>query len=813
MLPLALSLGPVEVKLGLALGLVVQLALLEALASWVLRRLGWAGRGRVARLRPTLALLLPLALLAPRLEGVELLAPTHPLRAVPGVPDLGPGPWDLLNDAVFQFLPWEGEVRRALGDGRLPLWSDRLQSSPWSNPQAQVASPVALSARLFPFEHFLLAALAAKLLLAFDGAWALAAALGVRPFFRALAGLSFALGGGLMAWALFPQSSALALVPWLAATAVRLARRDGRGERLAAALATAALAVGGHPEIALAGGVFAALAALLLLRRRAPRGAALARLAAAATLGLALAAPLWLPFAFEVGESQRFAELALAGDGGRAAGEASGWFHPAHVAMLRSPLGPEVFGRPYFGQFTGPFNWVWAAGGYAGLAALAGLAAALAARATRRRALPLALFALGALLASARFAPLMAALETLRPLRAVALERALPVATLALALGGALGLEAIARRARRPAAPARGLQVRGPHLALRLSPPLLAAATLAGVSLAARTTPRTLVAWLLLALAAALAVRRRRLAALALAAALALDLGLFARDFLPAGFVRQHWPPSPLLAELTRRGGEAPFRVAAVERLAYPASLAPHGLEDVRVHDPLADQRYLDLTGPAFGFAPTTTEYFAPFALSGHPLGLFVGLRYLLAPANAETPPGWERIEVAGEPGWVAFEAPDALPRLFLPARTLAVERRELLSAFATLDAAETLLVVAGETPLGLDALPPPQGGDRLELVERRDGRYRVAARLAGERVVATSLLEPEGWRVEAAGRRVETFAGHGAFLAFVAPAGESEIELRYRPPGLLPGTALALAGALALAFRARTAGRRHPTP
>src|SRR5690606_7296997 len=115
--------------------------------------------------------------------------------------------------------------------------------------------------------------------------------------------------------------------------------------------------------------------------------------------------------------------------------------------------------------------------------------------------------------------------------------------------------------------------------------------------------------------------------------------------------------------------------------------------------------------------------------------------------------PGWERIEVAGEPGWIAFEGPVPLPRLFLPERTLAVERRELARAFAALDAAETLLVVAGESPAGLGALPPPGGEDRLAIAERRDGRYRVAARLAGERVVATSLLEPEGWRVEAAGR------------------------------------------------------------
>ncbi|MCB9377547.1 MAG: hypothetical protein H6511_02125 [Holophagales bacterium] len=816
MTPLATLLGPVEVKLGLAAGLIVLLVATELASSWVLGRLGLAGRGRAARVRAALALALPLLLLAPRLEGHEILVPSHSLRGIPGVPDLGPGPWDLLNDSVFQFLPWEAEVRRALADGHLPLWSDRLQSSPWSNPQAQVASPVAIAARLFPLEHFLLVALALKVLLAFDGAWALAGAIGVRPAFRHLAGVSFALGGGLLAWAVFPQSSALALVPWLAAAAVRLARgaprrRRARAEWIVAALATAAVAVGGHPEIAVAGGTLAAVVALGYRRRGAPLLPAVARLAGASLAGLALAAPLWLPFAFEVGESQRFVELAGERSAAAAAPASHGgrWFDPAHVAMLRAPLGPEVFGRPYFGEFRGPFNWVWAEGGYAGLAALAGAAAALAGRGTRRRALPLLLFALLALLASARFRPLMALLETVRPLRAVALERALPVATLALAVAGALGVEGIARRRRAAAA-----------RALAFSPALVAGAVAAvDRRLAARTAPRTALGARCCgrarrAASAATVTRRRRFAALALAAALVVDLGLFARDFLPAGFARQLWPPSPLLTEIARRGGDAPFRVAALGREAYPAALAMHGLEDVRVHDPLADQRYLDCTGPAFGFAPTTSMYFAPFELHGHPLDRYVGLRFVLARAGADAPTGWSRLESPAEPDWIAFESPAPLSRFFLARRTRVVAPGELAGAFASLDDAETILVAADAAPAGLDSLGAPGGDDRIELVARRDGRYRLATTLAGERVVATSLIEPEGWRVESGRRALPRFAIHGAFLGFVAPAGANDIDLSYRPPGLATGVVLALVGALALLLVGATPRRRaRPAP
>ncbi len=780
-LPLAVALGPVEVKLGLALGICALLVVLEALATRALAALGLAGRGRARRWRSALAVALPLLAVAPRLEGPEILAPTHALRSTPGVPDLGAGAWDLLNDAVFQFLPWEAEVRRAWADGRPPFWSDRLQSSPWSNPQAQALSPVATLARLFPLEHFLLAALAIKLLLAVDGAWALAAALGARWQFRALAAVSFALGGGMMGWAVFPHSSALALVPWLAAAALRLARRAGARRLVAAALATAALALGGHPEVAVAGGLLAALLALALRRRRAAALPALARLAAAALLGLALAAPHVLPFWLETRESQRFAELAAA-PAPRAEGYwtyITGWFSGAHYAFLRSPLGPEVFGRPYFGEFRGPFNWVVAVNGYAGLAALAGAAIALTAAAARRRALPLVAFVLFALAAAARFDPLIALVDRLPGARAMALERFLLPATLALAVAGALGAQTLARRPRRAG--------------------WLAFGAAAAASLAAATTPRTLAAWLLLGLAA-LAVRRRAaVAAVALAAALFLDLGLFARDLVPAGSARQLYPPSPLLGALAERGGAAPFRIAALGAAAYPATLAPSGFEDVRVHDPLADQRYLDLTGAAFGFHPTTRVYFAEFAHPERPFADFLGLRFLLARPADPGPPGWTRIAVPGEPLWAAWENPGALPRVFRPASVALVPRAELGQRTAELASGSAPLVAAESAPSWLGAGGRPRDGDRVEIVAHRDGRLEVDLALADGGLVATSLVEPEGWRAEAGGAILERAELFGAFFGFRAPAGASRVVLSYRPPGLATGTALAACAFVAL--------------
>ena len=59
--------------------------------------------------------------------------------------------------------------------------SDTLEggSSPWINPQAGVLSPLAMLARPFPIQQFLLVLLALKILLAFEGTWLLARAVGV----------------------------------------------------------------------------------------------------------------------------------------------------------------------------------------------------------------------------------------------------------------------------------------------------------------------------------------------------------------------------------------------------------------------------------------------------------------------------------------------------------------------------------------------------------------------------------------------------------------------------------------------------------
>ncbi|HEX2465631.1 MAG TPA: hypothetical protein VHR17_13495, partial [Thermoanaerobaculia bacterium] len=136
----------------------------------------------------------PLLFLAPWLLTSRLLVPSNDLaKAIPGATPMAvPDPHSLLNDVVYQLVPWELEVRHALAAGRLPLWSDSLEggSSPWVNPQSGVLSPIAFLARPLPIQHHSTASHAIKMTIALEGTWLLASALGAGPLAAAIGGLA-----------------------------------------------------------------------------------------------------------------------------------------------------------------------------------------------------------------------------------------------------------------------------------------------------------------------------------------------------------------------------------------------------------------------------------------------------------------------------------------------------------------------------------------------------------------------------------------------------------------------------------------------
>ncbi|MEM7048292.1 MAG: hypothetical protein AAF604_01475 [Acidobacteriota bacterium] len=788
-----------QLWIQLALPLLLALGACELLAR-LLRRPLSAG----ARL---LGFLLPWLLLAPWLVGDHLLAPTDVLRWLPDAPRVEASPrHDLLNDAVYQFLPWELEVRHALAERRLPLWSDLLDggSSPWANPQAGVFSPIHNLARAVPIQHFLLVMLGLKVLIAALGTWVLARLVGVRSPAALIAATGFALSGGLMAWSLFPHTATVAWVPWLAAATLRLVRRPVRRNLVVAALVAAVTLLSGHPETAFAGAGLAAVVGLALapadrLRRR--RG--LIAVGLACGLGLALAAVHLVPFAEVLSHSQRADETLARRLPTSALGASlkTAGFVPEAVSFLRAPSHPRAFGWPYAEPFRGPINWVDACSGYAGLVAWAGAWLALFVG-PRRRLVPWLGFVGLAYLLTARFVPLALLLELVPALRSPAWSRFLLVACLALNVAAALGIDSLARRTQ-----SRWRQSRR-HWSRRPWPrPALAFGLAAAVSLLLQPDGWGLLLWLSLAAAGALLLVQPRLAAWALAAVVLLDLVPWARSHLPRGQSALFYPRTGLVETLADATGEG--RVVGGDRLAYPALLSVYDLGDVRSHNPLADVRQLAVLEAAFGFSPSTEEYFAPFSNLDHPLLDFLGVRGALLSLGVPRPDGLRQFDDGRFYPFFVFSNPEALPEAFFPAAVEVLPRQDLPAWVRDLERADRVALLQREAG-GWQPTPGPR--PVVEVVEERRGYRRLQwSPGAEDRLLATSLRGPDGWRARTSeGRLLDTLTVNGAFLGLRIPPGVGAVELHYRPSGIGVGGAFTGLAALLLGALAAGPGRRR---
>jgi Bacterial membrane protein YfhO len=824
------------------------LALLQGCLWLAARLLGLRLPARVA----AIGVGFPLLFLSPWLLTSRLLVPSDVLAtAIPGaVPSAVPDPHALLNDVVYQLLPWELEVRHALSAARLPLWSDALEggSSPWLNPQSGALSPIAFLSRPLPIQHHLAAGLALKMTIALEGVWLLARVLGTGSLAAALGGLGFALSGGIQAWALLPPSAVAAWAPWVALAALRIVRSPRRRDRRATAGAgpgrpdasrsarfgsfgaravagwrspvarrvavgavlVGCLALSGNPEVAAFSLAVAAVWAVLLARRPLePR--ALGPAVLAAGLGIALAAPVLVPFLERLPSAQRLDELGyMRVPLETMAWSPRTWFLPRDAPLLEAPLGSQVFGRPYGGLFQGTLNWAEASAGYAGLVALAGAALAVAGsvvgvrhggasvRAGRRRALPFVFTSLVGLVLAAGFLPLRAAVAALPGAGLAATGRLLPLVVLGIVVAGALGVDALLRG--------------------RLPPAAVAAALAAVAALAIRADPRAaaVLLWIALAAAALGARRAPRVAAAVLASVLVADLAPWALYLLPRGDTASFYPQTPAIATLRREAAApgGPWRATGEDLAVYPSLLPVYGLDEPRPHNPLAARDYARVLRAAFGFAPARS-YFGRLAEIDHPLLDFLNVRSVVSYSTRPGAPGFrpapatlERID-AGEHGtFRLLRNRDALPRVFVPTAAEALRADQIDDWIARLRDPRRVAIEIEEVG---EWRPSPRRFDprAVEVIEWRPGRIELRLGLPGGGLVATSIPGPDGWRARGADGDLETLRVNGAFLGIRAPPGVDRIALGYRPPGFVLGSAigvaaLAMVAALLLVDRPR---------
>jgi hypothetical protein len=749
----------------------------------------------------------PLALLLPLLCGARLLAPTDaPILAnLPDAPRVEhpDEAYGVFNDAILQLLPWEAEVRRGFAEGHLPLWSDLLDggSSPWINPQAAVLSPIAMLGRLLPLEHCLLGMLAAKILLAFEGCWLLARVLGAGRFGAALAAAGFALGGPLLAWSVFPLSSVVAWSPWLVLGTVRVVRRPSRRHVIAASLVFAALLLSGHPEIAIAECLAAAVLGLVVWRRRTRALLAMSAVALAATLGAGLAACQLLPFLLAAPHSLRASHGAIPAASAAAPAVTAAaarettavvttaaatiattaiarsgrWLPPGRERLLLGVLNPWAFGRPFREPFNGPGNWPIAAGGYLGLVALAGVAAALA---SRRRTMVLALsgLALGLLLLTAGFHPFTWLLGLLPLGGALAVDRFLPAAALSLALLAALGLDELLRR--RAAA----------SLALMLAA--------AAASLWVRHDAALAALWLLIVLGLLAARWRRAYGLVLLALASLLDLGSWGRDVVPRGHRELFYPRTPLVAAIAATVAGGPWRAVAGGFGLYPSLLPIYGIADVRIDNPMALDEQLRPLSEIFAFRPEGRRYKSGFRNLDHPFLDFLNVRAVVLGGSAAVP---ERFElVRNEASLRVLRNPSALPRFFLPVGAEVRNRDDALSGLHQLRDARRVVLNREEVG-GWRAPERPWDPAAARILRARRGMVSLLLPAAGEKLLATSLPFPAGWTATAQGRPLRRVVVNTAYLGVVVPPGAMRVDLAFEPPGFRLGAMFSVLGVVGL--------------
>jgi hypothetical protein len=398
---------------------------------------------------------------------------------------------------------------------------------------------------------------------------------------------------------------------------------------------------------------------------------------------------------------------------------------------------------------------------------------------------------------------------------------------------------------------------------------VLAALGVAAVaSLAIDRSPYVLLLWALLAGAALLAPWSRRLAVAALALALGLDLVPWSQRLLPRGQPALFYPDNELTRVLAREASAAPAagtsknaapaagpargavavagRAVGIGHLVYPALLPVYGIAEVRPNNVMAPASYLRVLRSAFAFDPSLLNYYSAFSYPDHPLLSFLGVRSVVGNIWLPRPRTLVPLVEPRLLPFVVYRNPRALPRWFVPAAVEVVERGAIDSWIVHLADAGRVAVFRDEAGRwlalaarggassiggigGIGDLRPPPGAPGGAVVAAR----AVAAvpgqallEVPGEgaaRLLATSLPGPAGWRARGGGiggiggiggRRLAEVTIDGAFLGVVVPAGVRQVDLVFRPPGLIAGTvvaALALPLVLLLAARGSRTGRTRP--
>lgn len=217
------------------------------------------------------------------------------------------------SDQIQEMAPWSVLAWRAVHAGHIPLWNPySAMGLPLAfNFQSAVFSLPMLIAYMFPVGLAYTVTFFVKMIIAGTGAFYLARILKANVAPSLFAGTIFELSGALTGWLGWAQAGTFCWLGWILGSGLLVVTTRRRGPIAVFAISLAFAIYGGHPEATAISGVVVVLilGSILVKQLIGMRSKttiwATARLAAAAMIGVSLAAPLLLPGAQLVARSVR----------------------------------------------------------------------------------------------------------------------------------------------------------------------------------------------------------------------------------------------------------------------------------------------------------------------------------------------------------------------------------------------------------------------------------------------------------------------------------------------------------------------------
>jgi hypothetical protein len=444
-------------------------------------------------------------------------------------------------------------------------------------------------------------------------------------------------------------------------------------------------------------------------------------------------------------------------------------WHEAGALAIRSFV-PFAYGRLVHDVADDAPQRYWLSdNGYAGSVVLA-LAAFGVIRSKRRIRWLFLGFAIFGLLAGSD-APIVSDLLAMLPLLEIALnERLIVLCAFGLVALAVLGIECV-RDAWVPLATLVILAI-----AVIALWPSMRAANLS-VELLAKNTAYLLVPLVILAF-----VRQPKLILVLLVAQRWFEMG----DFWPT-FDANLATPRIALPQ-----SDEPFRVVGLGDVLVPNSAAYLGLEDVRGYQAM-NLTFFHETYGLWSEAPPVGANLVKDL--GRPFLSLMNVRYAFARKDAKLPEHWKPIRV--ERDYLIAENSRALPRAFIP--------RTVICGVDALQAMTTETDFAARAWLRGDcgATETPNGTGVVRTIRKTPAHLALRVQTSAPGWVVVTESAWRGWRAtDAAGKRLPLRRANHAFLAFHVPAGETAVDLVYRPRSFVLGAAIsAVALAAFIAF------------